>query len=322
MSHAATWGVVSTIKAPAQAILDFAAHHLDLGAHRLHLYLDEPNPEVFPHLKAHPKIRVTTCDDQHWSRRKTARPKKHQVRQTLNATHAYGRIQTDWIAHIDVDEFLCPQPVGSDGLADPLPLGQMLAALPPEQMATRVRPIEALPDRTGCFKAMVPRGPERIRKTREIYPRYGHHLAGGFLSHTAGKVIARTGLPDIEFRIHNLFQNGIVCPTTPELTGVDLCHFHAPSWDSWQKLHSFRLRRGSYRAELKPSVLGKRDAINTHDLLTQIIAESGDDGLRSFYDELHAVDSQVFDRLQAAGLIRHRSLDLNRKRRKHFPGFD
>ena len=56
-----TWGVVSMVRGPAQDILRFAAHHLDLGADRLYLYLDEPNPEAQHQLEQHPKVQV--C---HW----------------------------------------------------------------------------------------------------------------------------------------------------------------------------------------------------------------------------------------------------------------
>ena len=42
-----TWGIVSTIKAPAKDILTFAAYHLDLGAHRVYIYLDAPDTRAF-----------------------------------------------------------------------------------------------------------------------------------------------------------------------------------------------------------------------------------------------------------------------------------
>ena len=68
----------------------------------------------------------------------TKRPVKHQVRQTQNATFTYHRkAEVDWLAHIDVDEFLWPAE----------PLAPLLAALPADIPYARVRPIEAL---SGC----------------------------------------------------------------------------------------------------------------------------------------------------------------------------
>ncbi|KIC29929.1 glycosyltransferase family 2 protein [Leisingera sp. ANG-M6] len=305
------WGIVSTIKADTRAILDFAAYHLDLGAHRLHIYLDEPNPEAYTHLKQHPKVRVTTCDASHWKRLKKHRPVKHQVRQTLNATHAYERIQTEWIAHIDVDEFLWPS----------FDLGQMLAALPQGVLCARVRPLEALAGREGEFKAMIPKGPEREAEVRAVYPAFGGFLKGGFLSHTAGKVIARTGLPNAELRIHNLFQEGGTVSESHELVQADLCHCHAASWEHWQSVYRYRLERGSYRPELGPGYARIMGGLNTHELLSLIEEEYGENGLRSFFDEISAKDPAVYRKLQERGLLRNRPLGLAEKRQKHFPGF-
>ena len=43
-------------------------------------------------------------------------------------------------------------------------------------------------------------------QTADIYPTYGLHLNGGFLSHVAGKVFVRTGHDGVGLRIHNAFS--------------------------------------------------------------------------------------------------------------------
>ncbi|MCB4454623.1 glycosyltransferase family 2 protein [Leisingera sp. McT4-56] len=305
------WGIVSTIKADARTVLEFAAYHLDLGAHRLHIYLDEPNPEAYGHLKQHPKVRVTVCDSAYWKRHNRNRPAKHQFRQTLNATHAYERIQTDWIAHIDADEFLWPE----------TDLGQMLAALPGGIQSARVRPVEALAGRDGEFKAMVPKGPDRETEVRALYPAFGSFLKGGFLSHTTGKVFARTGLTNAELRIHNLFLDGEKAAATCELDQADLCHCHAASWEHWQSVYRFRLQRGSYRPGLSAGFSRLLGGLSAHELLSLIEEEHGAEGLRGFFDEVSARDPDVYRKLQDRGLLRIRRLGLEEKRQKHFPGF-
>lgn len=306
------WGLVSTIKADAKTVLEFAAYHLELGAHRLHIYLDEPNPDAYRHLKQHPKVRVTTCDSTYWKQRKKARPVKHQSRQTLNATHAYERIQTEWVAHIDADEFIWP----ASGL------GQMLAGLPASILSARMRPIEALAGRDGAYKAMVPDGPDREAAVHAIYPSFGMFLRGGFLSHTAGKVFARTGQPDIQFRIHNLYQNGEKVTGTCELEQADLCHHHAASWEHWQSVYRFRLDRGSYRPGLAPGFPRLAGGLSANELLLLIEEEHGAKGLRRFFDEVSARDSEVYRRLETRGMVKIRNLGLEAKRQKHFPDFD
>ncbi|NSY37193.1 glycosyltransferase family 2 protein [Leisingera sp. ANG59] len=305
------WGIVSSIKADAETILNFAAYHLDLGAHRLHIYLDEPNAEAYAQLKQHPKVRVTVCDGSYWQKRCGYRPAKHQIRQIQNSAHAYQRIQTDWIAHIDVDEFLWP---AKD-------LGQMLATLPSSSLGAKIRPIEALAGHDGQFKAMIPRGPDRETEVRTVYPAFGGFLRGGFLSHTAGKIIARTGVPQAEVRIHSMYLAGKRIKVSTALEEVDLCHCHALSWEQWQTTYQYRLQHGSYRPGLKPGYSRLFGGLNSHELLSLIEEEHGQDGLRSFFDEVSARDPAVYRKLQERGLVRNRPLGLEEKRQKHFPGF-
>lgn len=306
-----TWGIVATIKADTQAVLDFAAYHLELGAHRLHIYLDEPNPTTYALLKAHPKIRVQSCDERYWKQRNGKRPATHQHRQTVNATHAYERIQTDWIAHIDVDEYIWPT----------APLEPLLGALPADTPCARIRPIEALAGRANEYKAFIPDGPDREAVVRAIYPTYGVFLKGGFLSHVAGKLFARTGLENAQFRIHNLRQDKETNLPSIELPEVDLCHHHAHSWEQWSAVYRFRLQQGSYRAGLASGFPRAVGGMNKHELLSMIEEEQGVAGLQRFYEEISATDPQVYHRLADRGMLRNRPLDLARKRRKHFPDF-
>lgn len=103
------WGLVATILSPTVDVLRFVAFHLDAGAHRLYIYLDDPDAEVHYILKARSKIRAQKCNDAYWKKLGAKRPAEHQVRQTTNATHAYNRkVEVDWLTHIDVDEFIVP----------------------------------------------------------------------------------------------------------------------------------------------------------------------------------------------------------------------
>ena len=291
-------------------ILRFVAHHLDLGVDRMYIYLDEPNPAAFDALEKHPKVHVNTCDDRFWASRKRDRPEAHQTRQTANASLTYRNTDLHWLAHIDVDEFLWPD----------RPIFQCLAEVPDDLPGVRVRPIEALAGGKDLYKAFIPKGSQREKLVQTIYPTFGGFVPGGFFSHLQGKVFARTGLSKISFRIHNLLQSGDPLPCKTELSGVDLCHRHAPDWDSWLAHLPFRLERGSYRPGMSPNLPRADGGMNMNELLTWIDAESGIDGLRSFFDEISGADPNVRTRLEANGLLRHRPLDLDRKLAKHFPG--
>ncbi|MEO0939657.1 MAG: glycosyltransferase family 2 protein [Pseudomonadota bacterium] len=301
------WGLVATILAEPADILRFAAHHLEAGAHRLYIYLDAPSV-AYQALKAHPKIRPTLCDDAHWTKLNGKRPVKHQVRQTLNATHAYRRrAEVDWLIHIDCDEFL---------VADQ-PIDRILSALPAGTTSARVRPMEQLAGARDMFKAFIPPDAKRDPLVRRLYPNYGAHLKGGFLSHVAGKLFVRTGLEDITFRIHNAFQGDTMLPCGAELAQIDLAHAHAKTWEDWRAHYRYRLEKGAYRAELTRT----GEMLSMHELFRFIEAEEGEDGLRAFYVEVAEDSPDLRARLQAEGLLRQHDLALDGKLAQHFPDF-
>ncbi|BBU56128.1 hypothetical protein KU6B_23930 [Mameliella alba] len=309
------WGTVTTVKAPLRAILDFAAWHLEQGAHRLYLYLDEEAPRTFAALKAHPKIRVVQTDDAWWSKR-NGRPEKHQARQAANARHANNRKpEVDWLAHIDVDEFLLPA----------TPVDEQLSALPADALCARIRPVEALAPGSGtipgetAFKAFHLDQAARQRAARDCFPTWGPQLSGGFLSHVAGKLFFRAGTKGLQVRIHNVILNGEQNPGQVTLPGIELGHFHADSWEHFLASYRFRLSRGSYRAELKPQVR-QAGAVNLHDLFQSIEDAGGETALRAFFDEVCVADRRLCDRLQAEGLLRRRAMELDQLRMRHFPG--
>ncbi|MEM8579494.1 MAG: glycosyltransferase family 2 protein [Pseudomonadota bacterium] len=293
--------------APAD-ILRFAAYHLEAGAHRLYLYLDAET-EAFEALKAHPKIRPVLCDAAHWKKLIGQRPPKHQVRQMLNATHAYNRrAEVDWLGHIDVDEFL----VG--------PVGEALAGLGPDVLTMRVRPMENLGGRHDVFKAWIPPGPGRDPLVQTLYPNYGAHLKGGFLSHVAGKIFLRTGLEGVKFRIHDAFRGPDKIKQTAEQASLALAHLHAKDWQTWRAQFDYRLAKGSYRDELSPNKPRDKGGLSMNELFHYIAETEGEAGLRAFFAEVAENSTDLRARLSAHGLLREHDLRLDAAVARHFPG--
>ncbi|WP_298675998.1 glycosyltransferase family 2 protein [uncultured Lentibacter sp.] len=311
-----SWGIVCTVKAPLEAIERFAAYHLELGAKRILLYLDDDNPQAYESLRHHPALRVFQTHAEHW--RSQTRPSKHQTRQAANARHAYRRHAggLSWLAHIDVDEFLMPLHT---------PLSRQLAALPEACWAARVRPVEALwHPHEHYFKAMTNARKQRQQETEEIYPTFGAHLNGGFLSHVAGKLFVRTGAlkagaEKVDYRIHNVFIDGAENPGQHELSGTELCHLHATSFEHWMAHYRYRLAHGVYRAELKPNRPHAEGGLTLNELLNTLEQSDGIDGLKAFYEEVCAATPALLHRLEAHGLLRHYDLALESARQKHFP---
>lgn len=133
----ASWSLVATVKAPEDKVLAFAAHHLSLGADHLWLYFDDPDQPIPDPLAHHPRVTVSLCDAAHWTRVGKARPPQHQNRQTQNARFTYReKVSSDWIVHIDVDEFILT----------PRPIAAILDEAPAETIAMKLEPFEAMHD--------------------------------------------------------------------------------------------------------------------------------------------------------------------------------
>jgi hypothetical protein len=260
-------------------------------------------------LKAHPKIRVVTCDDAYWQKLCGKRPQKHQVRQSQNATRAYNRADdVDWLIHMDVDEFLVAEH----------PVGEVLAALPAAQKIARIRTMEALAGDATAFKSFIPNGPQRAQIVSALYPTYGEYVKGGFLSHLAGKVFVRTGMADVRLQIHNVFQNDAMIEGPEQQPGIDLAHLHAKSWPDWLAAYRYRLEKGSYRSDLAPNRPRDRGGLSMHELFSMIEAEGGEAGLRAFFNEVCADTPELRATLKAKGLLRLADLDLDAKVSCHF----
>lgn len=318
MSIRETWGIVATVKAPAKTILNFVAYHLDLGADRVFVCLDDDNKEAFDALRAHPKVTCTINDKDFWIEKFGRQPAKHQVRQTRNASRIYRQAKSvDWLFHIDVDEFLCPK-------AD---LGETLAQLPSDCLVVRVPPCESLciedqnpsdKDTVLCKARPQSRNLEKSLQP-ELYPKYHGVLASGFISHTQGKIGVRTGLKKIRFGIHRAFQNEDQALSDIRTDQIELCHKHVESWDKWLKIMEFRLTKGSYREELTQN-LRQGAALTFHQLFRGLTAD-GNTELREFFEEVCLATPELCDRLANHGLLRRFALDLEAKCARQFPEY-
>lgn len=301
------WGVVSTIKAPLPEIARFAAHHLDLGASEIHIHLDTPDPEAEGLLARNPKVHVIQCDDAYWAAQEKPRMKGHEMRQVHNATRVLRACAgtLDLLAHIDVDEFLLPQ----------APLNHILAGMSRSAAYARIHPAEALAREDGppqAFKLTHKGAGQRKIVLQDVYPTFGLHLYGGFLSHSSGKVFARPGIPDTRLGIHTLRYAGEEASNVVTLSDVHLAHLHAPNWQHFLDHLPHRLTEGSYRKRERKTEMGQGE------LLRFLAEEDGEAGLRALFDEVCADTPELRARLASRNMLIEADLDLDAKVQKYF----
>ncbi|PJE28397.1 hypothetical protein PSM7751_02355 [Pseudooceanicola marinus] len=291
--HKIRWGVVSTVKAPLARIARFAAYHLKEGAAQIDLYLDQPDPVVGQFFGDEPRVRVTQCDEAYWQAQDKPRPETHQLRQLRNATLAYRASELDFLAHIDVDEYLMP----------PQPMNWVLAHLPDKIAALQIRPAEMLAGSERHFKLTDRDAGHEKYALAAVYPTFGGHLKGGFLSHVTGKVIVRTGLEDVRLSVHHLTLNGANVQNRAVLLGGYVGHAHVRSWAEFREKLDFRLTEGSYRK--------KDDRFGLYDVVEFLRESEGETGLHQLYEEVCADTPELRERLGQYGMLLTRDLELD-----------
>jgi len=301
-----SWGVVSTVKGETEAIARFVAWHLDLGAESVALYFDAPDPAQMAALR-HPKVKLIACDDAHWQKRRF-KPEQHQLRQVRNATEEWRNMRHEWLAHIDMDEFLLP----------PMPMAKILSGIPDDCAALRVPPVEQLAGASGkYFKRTATDAGLKKSALREIYPTFGQYLRGGFLSHLEGKILLRAGgtprAEKVRFGIHMAFWHGERISNRISLPDLPLGHAHAPDWETFRKHLDFRRQKGSYRNKM-----GERFLLA--EILDFLEQEEGEDGFRMLFSEAAEATPGLIERLGKRNMLLEYPLDLDAAVSRWYPG--
>lgn len=291
------WGIVSTVRGSMRQVARFIAFHLDLGANRIHIHLDVPDPHLAERL-SHPKVRFTQCDDAYWAGKPNQARSTHQMRQVFNATRMYRISKLDWLAHIDLDEVILA----------PARMADLLAGVDPDVAFVTVEPVEML-DSAG--------DPHHFKRPAEgaikhlLYPLYGAFARGGFISTQSPKIIARTGLEGVRLGIHALRHGGRVVRGGAQIGGLDLGHAHAPDFDTFQRHMAFRLEKGSYH--------DRKGQLNRLGHLIRTLMDDPDtDALRAFHREMCGATPERLDLLAAHDMLITRHLDLDAKVARYF----
>jgi hypothetical protein len=134
--------IVTTVKAPFDSICHYLDHHLRIGAHRIYLFLDDSEPVSVQALRQkYPQgVVVHDCDASYWrDTHGIGRPDDVETRQRKNADYALSlarEAHEDWIAHLDIDEY-----VHVDGARLPA----VLDAMPEAVRVVRMDVLEAIP---------------------------------------------------------------------------------------------------------------------------------------------------------------------------------
>lgn len=284
----ASWQIATTVKASPDAIYRFVAHHISAGASAIDVYLDDPADDRLSELRSHPAVRYIECDESYWLSERRDRPSSHVERQIHNASRSYRGARCNWLAHIDVDEFLFTDQE----------LSRILADVPESTSALRIRPVELLHGqatldglKVSYFKRPVRGKALATGVLNDVYPTFGKYLKTGLISHRQGKAIARTGQDVRRFGIHRFRpKSGVL--EHPTLDDVSLAHYHTDGFDDFLRQLERRLDTGSYRADT-----------DQNNLLRSMMEGPDLDLLRAFFSEVCSASHATIARLEKHDLI-------------------
>lgn len=299
-----TWEVCATVLEPAPLICAFAAHYRALGASKITLFLDAPDPDLAERLRKLPTCHVVQCDEPYWTdvRGKRKRPPSHIKRQLENVYACAQECEADWLLHVDADEFL----------TSTVPVSACLTALPDVVDCVKVNNVERIFPAgempatifDGLFRSAPPK-PWFADETL-FDPGVTRFLNRGLTGHKTGKCFSRTG--------RNLVP-GIHSPRLPGSAGdtgfvkwalpsLSLLHFDGLTPFHWA---SKLLRFAGHEKHLTEKAFG-RERLNQ--IRYMLASRNAAGAVAELHARLKCADAETLHRLRALGLLDENPLDI------------
>ena len=296
MSKSSSWGVVAQVSDPLPLAVAFIAHHLELGAQEIHLFLDTDQPELEEFCKQDERIQTYRTPLKYWQEMhgRRAIPKKKTFRQGLNASWAASRASCDWLFNIDVDEF-----VWAD--ADAL---HSLGSVPEDVDYLRI------PNLERAYLASAP----RVTIWDGVFKRKCKPVSAadrlpltefGFFGYHVGKTLVRTKR-DLHLSLHRARigdRDAFRFAKEQSATGIELLHYDGMTPFHWAaKL----IRRAAKGVEFAQTT-------NVRMRLLQLVefAIRADDivALKSYALDLQSLSNEAQSEMEAEGALFAASID-------------
>ena len=114
-----SWSIVSMIKEDTDKINWFITYYLATDVHEIIIFLDQTDEHQLKTIVQDSRVSLIHCDLEYWKRLGIEKPKLFTDRQLANLKYAYVNIlSSEWVAHIDCDEYLYSETGISDYLSN------------------------------------------------------------------------------------------------------------------------------------------------------------------------------------------------------------
>ncbi|MCW8843208.1 MAG: glycosyltransferase family 2 protein [Rhodobacteraceae bacterium] len=304
-----TWATVTTAAEPTALLLAFVAHHIEVGASEIFIYLDRTNPEFEDIVAAYDQVKVFHADAKGWRvlHGGVRRPKGIVRRQYANARDAQVKTTADWLFHVDIDEFIVNTPLLQKFLSR-LPRRVWSTTLP---VAERVFEGEDTSETVfgGVFRTRISTA-EAANLVEAVYGESAAYLKKGLCGHNLGKAGVRVGSP-AQLRLHtvDLPEGESERKRKRRFTEVGLLHFDAWSYEGWLAKVQ-RLGRANIGSDQRGA------------MVKAVLQESPERPPREIFRQLYELSPDQSRQLEKAGHLYLYDFQIADKIRRVFPGVE
>lgn len=299
-SDRGSWSVVTTVRAPAYQVNEFLEHYVGLGAEKIYLFFDDKEFASYDHGRFAGKVISFVCDDSYWEtvllvpplNDRTGRPAAVERRQGVNALYAREIMYSQWLLHVDIDEFIY---VKKD-------VAEVLSSYPETVFSVLLRTLEAVYDevklqgqetQTVYFKKSVQQ-PELLRQI------YSDELLACATNGLWGTVIGKSFIrkaPEIKsMSVHWPSPVDASLTKNAPTNFIDLLHFEGQSYELFKE--KVRLRIYKNVARHMPYTYKVRLAICKREYEAH-----GDEGLLSVYKSFYVMEPNLLKKALDLGVV-------------------
>ena len=208
---------------------------------RIFLFLDDPATAVTAPFDGDPRIKTIVCDGDYWC---SGRPAKLNDRQLGNLRHALLNAGVGWMLNVDLDERVSCQAFLSETL-EGVKSDVLSISLPPMEAVYEAFPSTRSAFRTPWFKpVLAEREASQSGASAILFEMHGdlaRLTRHGLFGHIRGKYIVRTGVPDLDLRLHAVVSPDPATVTGLRIAGLELLHFDTLTFEDWREKWGLRV---------------------------------------------------------------------------------
>jgi hypothetical protein len=297
------WCVATIAREKPEVIRRFVSWHLAAGASQITIYFDDPDDPSIGMLAHLPQVHCVRCTPEFWVSIGSDPNRAFVKRQNAAMQHAYKTARFPWIFICDADELLFVRPPGTvAGI-----LGQQAQDIATVKFSTAER-VTVIGQETETFCRL----PANRPLLHKVHP---PEIAGallrtrGFVGHSQGKSIHRTGIGGFVVRQHEAHLTGRRPVLRTEIgwrSGGVLLHMMNTSFEDWERKLSFRIGGSSLSPGLQR-------------LLRDIFADGRTEAIRGAFDALYTFSPEAAATCTRAGKLVKPSPDPDHAVARYFP---